>query len=43
MTDNVIGHHTSKQFDAELEKIRHQVLTMGGMVEKQIGDAVKSI
>lgn len=43
MTDKVIGHHISKQFDAELEKIRHQVLTMGGMVEKQIADAVKSV
>ena len=43
MTEHVIGHHISKQFDAELEKIRHQVLTMGGLVEKQIADAVRSI
>ena len=29
-------HHTSKQYDAELEALRARVLQMGGMVEQQI-------
>lgn len=35
-----IGHHTSRQFDHELENIRNQVLTMGGLVEQQLALAV---
>lgn len=30
------AHHTSKQYDAELEHIRSQVLTMGGLVQRQL-------
>jgi phosphate transport system protein len=33
-------HHTSKQFDAELETIRAQVLQMGGLVEQQTVSAL---
>ncbi len=33
--------HTSKQFDADLEHIRSQVLTMGGLVEHQIVAAIE--
>ncbi len=29
-------HHTSKQYDAELEAVRSRVLQMGGLVEQQI-------
>ncbi|MET0216983.1 MAG: phosphate signaling complex protein PhoU [Burkholderiales bacterium] len=29
-------HHTSKQYDAELEALRSRVLQMGGLVEQQI-------
>jgi phosphate transport system protein len=34
--------HTSKQFDAELEAVRTQVLQMGGLVEEQITQAVEA-
>jgi phosphate transport system protein len=35
--------HVSKQFDAELERIRTQVLEMGGIVEYQIRYAVQAL
>jgi len=37
------SEHTSKQFDAELEAVRSQVLQMGGLVESQIKLAVQSL
>jgi phosphate transport system protein len=36
-------HHTSKQFDAELEAVRTRVLQMGGLVEQQIVRAVNGL
>lgn len=39
----VSTEHTSKQFDAELEEVRAQVLRMGGLVENQIRLAVESL
>jgi phosphate transport system protein len=35
--------HTSKQFDAELEAVRAQVLQMGGLVESQIQLAIEAL
>ena len=35
--------HTSKQYDAELEAVRARVLEMGGLVEQQIVNALKSL
>jgi phosphate transport system protein len=35
--------HTSKQFDAELETVRAQVLQMGGLVENQIRLAIEAL
>ena len=32
--------HISQQFNSELEEIRTQLLEMGGLVEKQINDAI---
>ncbi len=33
-------HHISQQFNEELEEARTRMLEMGGMVEKQVGDAI---
>ena len=35
--------HISGQFNAELESIRTQVMTMGGMVEQQLSDAITAM
>lgn len=40
MTDK---DHISKQFDAELESVRSQVLQMGGFVEQQIEQAIEAL
>ena len=36
----VLTDHISKQFNHELEALRNHLLAMGGMVEKQMADAV---
>lgn len=43
MNTNNLQRHISGQFNAELEHIRHQVLTMGGLVEQQLSDAINAI
>lgn len=35
-----IGHHISHQYDEDLESLRSKVLNMGGMVEKQVENAL---
>jgi len=42
---NVEGltHHTSSRFDEDLERIRASVLEMGGLVERQLRDALGGI
>jgi phosphate transport system protein len=35
--------HTSKAFDADLHELAGQILEMGGLVEKQIGDAIGAL
>lgn len=42
MENRASGHHISHLFDEELEDIRNKVLTMGGLVEQQMDDAVKA-
>ena len=42
MDNSKIGHHISEQFNKELEDIRNRVLTMGGLVERQIAHAVEA-
>lgn len=42
--DNLnLGQHISRQFNEELEDIRNKVLQMGGIVEEQLGRAVKAL
>lgn len=38
-----LDHHISQQFNEELEDIRNQVMTMGGLVEEQIQAAVSAL
>jgi phosphate transport system protein len=38
-----ISQHISAQFNAELEDVRNRVLAMGGLVEQQIGSAMRAL
>ncbi len=43
MDTNSTSQHISHKFDEEMEGLRHQVLKMGGLVEQQIGGAIKAL
>lgn len=43
MSSEDYTHHISRQFNADLEEIRKHILNMGGMVEKQVTDAVTAL
>ncbi len=43
MDKNKTGQHISHQFNIELNEIRNRVLEMGGLVEQQINNAIKSL
>ena len=38
-----LSHHISRRFNEDLERVRHQVLTMGGLVEQQLAEAVRAL
>ncbi|PVZ10462.1 MULTISPECIES: phosphate signaling complex protein PhoU [unclassified Pseudomonas] len=38
-----LTHHISQQYNAELEEVRSHLLAMGGLVEKQVNDAVTAL
>ena len=42
MENITIGHHISERFNSELEDIRNKVLMMGGLVERQIEQAIEA-
>ena len=39
----MVQEHSSKQYDLDLEMLRTRVLEMGGLVEAQIGAAIKGL
>jgi phosphate transport system protein len=43
VTTESLGHHTSKRFDEDLERLRGHVLQMGGLVEQQLNQAISSL
>ncbi len=43
MDNNNLDQHISQQFNQELESLRNNVLTMGGLVEKQLVDALEAL
>lgn len=38
-----IGHHISRRFNEDLERVRNSVLTMGGLVEVQFDRAIRAL
>lgn len=38
-----IGHHTSQQYNHELEDVRNMALQMGGLVEEQLNKALRAL
>jgi phosphate transport system protein len=43
MKSRNISQHISQQYNEELETLREQVMAMGGLVEKQLEDAIESL
>ncbi len=43
LTKDAHSHHISQQFNDELEQVKNHLLEMGGLVERQVGDAIKSL
>lgn len=43
MSELNLGQHISQQFNEELEDVRKRVLLMGGIVEEQLGKAIRAL
>lgn len=43
MQSTDISDHISRRYNADLENLRHQVMTMGGLVETQLANAISAI
>lgn len=43
MTSDIHSQHISRQFNTELEELKTQLMAMGGLVEKQVQDAVEAL
>jgi len=43
MQSTDITDHISRRFNADLDNLRHQVMTMGGLVETQLASAITAI
>ena len=43
MQSSDVTDHISRRFNADLEELRHQVMTMGGLVETQLANAITAI
>ena len=43
MQSTDISDHISRRFNADLEELRHKVMTMGGLVETQLANAISAI
>ena len=41
--NTIAGQHISRRFDSELEDLRNQVLSMGGLVEGQVNNGIKAL
>src|SRR5690606_33009149 len=38
-----LGHHISRRFNEDLERVRNSVLAMGGLVEEQLDRAIQAL
>jgi len=43
LTKDAHSHHISQQFNDELEQVKNHLLEMGGLVERQVCDAIKAL
>jgi phosphate transport system protein len=43
LTKDAHTHHISQQFNEELEQVKNSLLEMGGLVERQVGDAIRAL
>ncbi|MEL0630120.1 phosphate signaling complex protein PhoU [Psychromonas aquatilis] len=43
MENTNLSRHISGQFNAEIESVRNQVMQMGGLIEQQLGNALKAM